>query len=149
MSEKKTGLLPWPQDPAAFVAQAKKDGKVAMWNTDLRKLVRESSKGKGENHEVVYHDADPSDPVFFGLPHCDPRGMPQNTMSGENKKVTTWHPLEQIEGIPVKHIYADLETGCGVYLRLDAYDPDKTEAKDESDEGGKATKKALGVASGD
>lgn len=143
MSETQTGLLPWPQDAEAFVAEAKKNGKVAYWNRDLQKFVKESTTGKGDTLEVVYSDPDPTDPIFFGLPNASPYGLPQVVSDGDKRQVV-YHPIESIEGVKVRHLYADLTTGCGVYLRLDAYDP--TGREDKSDAAGKATKKILGVA---
>ena len=136
MSETKQ---PWPSDPVAFVEQAKQDGTACHWNVELQKFVRESSVGKGENMVVKHDDAKPTDPIFFGLPHCSPEGMPHYKVT-DTKKSIEYHPLQMIEGVEVKHLYADVATGCGVYLRTDAYD-----TGDTSDEGGKSTKKTLGV----
>lgn len=148
MSENKKGLLPWPSDPEAFIAEAKKDGKVQHWNLELQKFVKEGSKGTGEKHEPTFTDPDLSDAIFFGQPHCDPRGFPHVVMS-DNKKTVTYSPVESIEGVPVKLLAPDFETGCGVYLRLDAYDPNVSApvemSDDGSDEGGKKTKVRLGV----
>lgn len=149
MSETKKGLLPWPSDPEAFIAEARKNGKVQHWNLELQKFVREGSKGTGDKHEPTFTDPETSDLIFFGLPHCDPRGFPQAVMGPDNKKTTVFHPVEMIEGVAVKHLWADFETGCGVYLRLDAYDPNVMEqaelSADGSDEGGVKTKVKLGV----
>lgn len=127
METKTKGLLPWPTDAKAFVAEAKKTGKVQHWNTDLQKFVKETVKGKGENVEVVYSDPDPSDPIFFGLPHVNPNGVQvieqmTDVKGGPAGKRVTYKPLEDIEGIPVLFLMADLETGCGVYLRADVYE---------------------------
>jgi len=127
METKTKGLLPWPTDADVFIAEAKKSGKVQHWNTDLMKFVTETVKGKGESVEVVYTDPEPSYPIFFGLPHVHPKGVPQIEQFLDNKggpagKRVTYKPLESIEGTNVLFLKDDPQTGCGVYLRADTYE---------------------------
>lgn len=117
MSNKAEGLRPWPSDPESFVAACKSAGHTAMWDTAEMRFVSEKDGAKVS--------PEPWYPVFFGLPHASPYGMPKHELNDLGKRKTTYMPLEDIEGVKVKFLYPDVKTGCGVYLRADAYEAGK------------------------
>ncbi len=131
----------------SFVRKAKAEGKAAHVRIEgegdqkTAQFVREAwqkKKADEDNGTPVIVDADPSDPIFFGLPFASAFGVGKPTNMPNNKVDMFYLPLEEIEGVKVKWIGPDLPTGCGVYLRLDAYDP-------STDANGAETKELIGV----
>lgn len=126
MTEPKKGLSPWPTDPAAFVAQAKREGRTCTWDTERKGFYKDSATGKGDTLVVERVEADKSDLIFFGLPFAAPKGMPyrepRDPDDPESKLVLKFKQLESIEGVQVKWLTADVDTDCGVYLRTDTYE---------------------------